>query len=123
MVHIHGTQPMPKRILKILPSSLSECSLNEFENVLQNVPLLNNRMSHCPWSKPGSLSGGSPVKNQSAMSKTHRRWVFNHWARKIPWRRKWQPSSGFLPGKSHRQRSLAGYSPQGHKESDTTEAT
>ena len=35
--------------------------------------------------------------------------------RKIPWRRKWQPTPVFLPGKSHGQRSLAGYSPQGLK--------
>ena len=40
---------------------------------------------------------------------------------KIPWRRKWQPTPVFLPGASHGQRSLAGYSPWGHKESDTTE--
>ena len=38
---------------------------------------------------------------------------------KIPWRRKWQPTPVFLPGKSHRRRSLAGYSPWGHKELDT----
>jgi len=31
----------------------------------------------------------------------------------IPWRRKWQPTPAFLPGKSHGQRSLAGYSPRG----------
>ena len=37
------------------------------------------------------------------------------------WRRKWQPTAAFLPGKSHGQRSLAGYSPWGHKEMDTTE--
>ena len=43
------------------------------------------------------------------------------WVGKIPWRRKWQPTPVFLPGESHGQRSLAGYSPQGHKESDTTE--
>ena len=43
--------------------------------------------------------------------------------RKIPWRRKWQPTPVFLPRKSHGQRTLAGYSPQGHKESDMTEAT
>ena len=36
------------------------------------------------------------------------------------WRRKWQPTSVFLPGESHGQRSLADYSPCGHKESDTT---
>ena len=46
---------------------------------------------------------------------------FNPWVRKIPWRRKWQPSLVFLPGESHGQRSLAGYSPQGCKESDVTE--
>ena len=37
------------------------------------------------------------------------------------WRRKWQPTPVFLPGKSHGQRSLVGYSPWGHKESDMTE--
>ena len=39
----------------------------------------------------------------------------------IPWRRAWQPTPVFLPGKSHRQRSVVGYSPWGLKESDTTE--
>ena len=39
----------------------------------------------------------------------------------MPWRRKWQPTPVPLPGKSHGQRSLAGYSPCGCKESDTTE--
>ena len=39
---------------------------------------------------------------------------------KIPWRRKWQPTPVFLPGKSHGQRSLVGYGPCGRKESDTT---
>ena len=36
------------------------------------------------------------------------------------WRRKWHPTPVFLPGKSHGQRSLAGYSPWGRKESDTS---
>ena len=39
----------------------------------------------------------------------------------IPWRRAWQPTPVFSPGKSHGQRSLVGYSPWGRKESDTTE--
>ena len=38
-----------------------------------------------------------------------------------PWSRKWQPTPVFLPGESHGQRTLASYSPWGHKESDTTE--
>ena len=37
------------------------------------------------------------------------------------WRRKWQPTPVFLPGEAHGQRSLAGCSPRGHRESDTTE--
>ena len=43
------------------------------------------------------------------------------WVGKIPWRRAWQPIPLFLPGESHGQRSLVGYSPRGHKESDITE--
>ena len=46
---------------------------------------------------------------------------FSPWVGKILWRRKWQPTPVFLPGKSHGQRSLAGCSPWGHKESDRTE--
>ena len=49
-----------------------------------------------------------------------RRCGFNCWVGKIPWRRKWQPTPVFLPGKSHGQRSLAGYRPWGQKESDMT---
>ena len=40
---------------------------------------------------------------------------------RFPWRRTWQPTPVLLPGESHGQRSLAGYSPQGRKESDSTE--
>ena len=46
---------------------------------------------------------------------------FDPWARKIPWRRKWQPTPVFLAGEFHGQRSLAGYSSWGHKESEITE--
>ena len=52
-----------------------------------------------------------------------RRHGFDPWVKKIPWRRPRQPTPVFLPGESHGQRSLAGYSPQGLKELDTTEAT
>ena len=46
---------------------------------------------------------------------------FVFWVRKIPWRREWQPTPVFLPGRFHGQRSLAGYSPWDRKESNTTE--
>ena len=44
-----------------------------------------------------------------------RRFRFNRWVGKISWRRKWQPTPVFFSGKSHVQRSLAGYSPCGCK--------
>ena len=52
------------------------------------------------------------------------RYVMHYYVPKlgqIPWRREWQPTPGFLPGESHGQRSLAGYSPWSCKESDMTE--
>ena len=45
---------------------------------------------------------------------------FNPWVRKMPWRRAWQPTPGFFPGKPHGQRTLVGYSPWCCKEPDTT---
>ena len=62
--------------------------------------------------------GGSVVKNTPANAGDS---SLIPWVRKIPWRRKWQCTPVFLPGKSHGQRSLAGYSPQSCKVSDTTE--
>ena len=50
-----------------------------------------------------------------------RRPRFKPWVGKILWRREWQSIPVFLPGESHGQRSLVGYSPRGCKESDTTE--
>ena len=50
-----------------------------------------------------------------------RRPGFNPWVGKILWRRKWQPTPVFLPGKFHGWRNLVGYSPWDPKESDMTE--
>ena len=52
-----------------------------------------------------------------------RRCGFHPWVRKIPHKRQWQSTPVFLPGKSHEQKILGGYSPWGHKESGMTEAT
>ena len=46
---------------------------------------------------------------------------FDPWVGKFPWRRKWQPTAVLLLGEFHGQKSLVGYSPGGHKESDKTE--
>ena len=50
------------------------------------------------------------VKNLPAMQKT-----CNSWLEKTPWRRAWQSTLVFLPGESHGQRSLVGYSPWGRR--------
>jgi len=47
-----------------------------------------------------------------------RRCGFNPWVGKIPWRRKWQPTPVFLPGKFLGQKSLVGYNPWNLKESN-----
>ena len=47
--------------------------------------------------------------------------MFNPCVRKVAWRRAWQPTPVFFPGEFHGQKNLVGYSPRGHKESDTTE--
>ena len=57
---------------------------------------------------PRRLSGKEPAWQC-------RRLGFDPWVRKIPWKRKWQPTPVLLPGKSHGRRNLAGYTPWGHK--------
>ena len=51
------------------------------------------------------------VKNLPANSGDHKRYGFDPWVRKIPWRRAWQLSLVLLPEESHGQRSLVGYGP------------
>ena len=65
----------------------------------------------------GIIPGGGVVKNLPANAR-HKRNRFNPWVRKIPWRRKWQPTPIFLPGKFHGQRSLAA-TVRGIKDSQT----
>ena len=52
-----------------------------------------------------------------------RRCGFNPWVRKIPWRRKWQPTPVFWPGESQGRGSLVGCHLWGHRELDMTEVT
>ena len=68
---------------------------------------------------PGVTSGKEPA----CQCRRRKRCRFSLWVGKIPWWRAWQPTRVFLSGESHGERSLAGYSPWGHKESDMTKAT
>ena len=65
---------------------------------------------HFPWWLRGKESACQCRRHHS-----------DPWTRKIPWRRKWQPTPVFLPGKSYGQRSLASYSPWDCKDLDTAE--
>ena len=69
-----------------------------------------------PWmEEPGGLESMGSLRVGHDWETSLSLFTFMHW------RRKWQPTPVLLPGKSHGQRSMVGYSPQGHKESDTTE--
>ena len=73
------------------------------------------------YGRPAWAFKGSLVAQTKGICLQCRRHGFDPWVGKIPWRRAWQPTPVFLPEESHGQRSLVGYSPRGHKESDTTE--
>ena len=60
-------------------------------------------------------------KEFTCQCRRHKRQRFHPWVGKIPWRRKQQPTPVFLPGKSHGQRTLVGYSPWGRRELDMIE--
>ena len=71
-----------------------------------------------PWmEEPGRLQSMGSLRVGHDWATSLSRSTFMHW------RRKWQPTPVFLPGESHRRRSLVGCSPWGRTELDTTEAT
>ena len=67
------------------------------------------------------LPEGASLVAQMVKNFQYRRCEFDPWVGKIPWRREWLPTPVFLPGESHGQRSLVGYSPRGHRQLDRTE--
>ena len=71
--------------------------------------------------KPWGFSGTTVGKESTCQYSRLKRCRFVPLVEKIPWRRNWQPTPVFLSGESHGQRSLAVYSPRGHKESYATE--
>ena len=101
----------------------SMCSLGSV--LSQNIDVFTNPEALGTPSSKGFLwrfhwvgcPGGWDGKNLPAMWQTG----FNPWVGEFPRRRKWQLTRVFLLGEIHRQRSLMGYSPRGHKESNTTE--
>ena len=91
---------------------------------MYNGALIKSLKLNLPLRKKPRQLVASPmaqlVKNLTAMQEM-KETLFSSWVGKIPWRRKLQPTPVFLPGESHGQRHLVGYSPWGCKELDTTE--
>ena len=79
----------------------------EFNSILSQIKVLRKTFKRVL----GDFQGGSVVKNLPANAGVAWRCRFNPWVRKIPWRRKWQPTPVFLSKNLHGQKNLAGYSP------------
>ena len=90
-------------------SKIKEIPNYSFFNIKQNIFKTKNNAPRFVYSQ--GFPGGLGVKNTPVMQEME----FDSWVGKIPLRRKSQPTSVFLPGKSHRQRSLANYCPWDRK--------
>ena len=87
-------------------SAVMSGSQGEFEKQKQPPEMFWGQMGKFEYTKYLILL----CKESTCQFRRHR---FHPWIGKVPWKRKWQPTPVFLPGKSHGQRSLAGYSPWG----------
>ena len=112
--HIHGQIIYNKAIKNIQwgKKSLQQMLLGKWDSYLEK-----NQSGLLCHTIPRWCRG----KESACQCRRRKRHRFNPWVRKIHWNRKWQPTPVCLPGKSHRQRTLVGYRPQGCKEMDTTE--
>ena len=98
------------KIVKMVPCVIQQ--------IIVGYPFYTQQCVYFNLGFTGNVSGKDPAY-QCRNLKKH---GFSPWVRKIPQRKAWQPTPVFLPGESHGQRSLVGYSPQHHKELDTTKA-
>ena len=111
--HRHSLTQKSPRVKFYMPFTLKSTKLKcAFSGISSGM-----RLNH--WTSQMVLV----VKNPPANAGYIKRYGFNPWVGKNPWRTAWKPTPVFLPGESHGQWSLASYSSQGLKESDTTEAT
>ena len=108
-----------RRRVKYGELHLTFISTGKFPIVILNFFSNFNSCKYFSLGFPGGVSGKEPA----CQCRRYKRCRFNPWTGKIPWRRKWQPTSVFFPGKSHGQRSLAGYGPWGRPASDMLEVT
>ena len=104
-----GPEPVTIVLNKVCLTTLTSIRIVSL-TVDELVPVCQVRLESC-WCLWG-LAWWSSGQDLASLCRGH---GFNPWVRTIPWRRKWQPNPVFLPGESHGQRSLVGYSPRGHR--------
>ena len=110
---------------------LSSFSMVTGTSVICHTPILKCAIFHYSYTSLNYISlylymgfpGGTSGKELACQCRRYKRHGFDPWVGMICWRRAWQPTSVFWPEESHGQRSLASYSPWGHREWDTTEVT
>ena len=95
-------------------------SLQLWHQYLQWRPM-NSKQGECFKYSPESSDRCGKIAVPLGQRSRYKKHRFSPGVGNIPWRRAWQPIPVFLPGESHGQRSLVGYSPGGHKESNVTE--
>ena len=113
------TAPSPFAFRTSFLASCSLCSVFSMSSCFQREVLIPGGCSQVIFKTIILLASlvAQMVKNLPAMQET---WVWSL-GQEDPWRRAWQPTPVLLPGESHGQRSLVGYSPCGHKELEATE--
>ena len=130
-ITISGESYLKFRILNLAPGNLKSENTERLHPGIFTVTsphpaMLTKLCSRCSlWGPPQRPVLGTlpcfPADSDSKEYSCHvEDTLFHPWVRNTPWRRKWQPTPVFFPGGSHGQRSLAGYSPRGCKESDMT---
>ena len=105
---MHWARPLSIACFMALGRSLPLCGPNSLLFVmgsLDQMPIM------IPSNHYRGFPGGASGKEHACQCRRHKGCEVDPWAGKIPWRRKQQPTPVFLPGESHGQRSLAGYSP------------
>ena len=104
----HPPCPVPDHT-QMNPSWFPGLSYTVRKRLVDNYP--QDCFSRSPCNGIGASPGGPSGKEPVCQCRRCKRWEFDPWVMKLPWRKAWQPTPGFLPGETHGQRSLAGYSP------------
>ena len=106
-----------------LPNGRGRRSVTNQDYAINRYKFITRKIDKQQIYHRAGFPGGSGGKEPAWQHRRLQRGGFYPWVRKIPWRRERQPIPVSSSGESHGQRSLVGYNPYGHKESDGTEAT